>query len=332
MSRAPAGVAVRRATDADLPGIFALARRSLGWEDGAATEEHFAWKHFGSPFGPSPMWVAEVDERIAGFRTFLRWELRTDAGEVRRAVRAVDTATDPDFQGRGIFTALTLGALDELRADGVDFVFNTPNEQSRPGYLKMGWQVIGRLPVAVRPTHFGGLVKIARARTPATRGAVPTTAGVAAAAVLSDRDLTDALLAHAPSGRGLATHRTHEYLGWRYGPEALHYRVVAGPAGPAAGAAVFHLRRRGPAIEAVVCETLVPAGDPRTTRALYAQLAKESGADYLIRLRSPAERPMGGWFWPAPGVGPVLTAREVNRSPASDPAGWALTLGDIELF
>jgi len=332
VSAVPAAMAVRRATDADLPAIFALARRSLGWEDGTATEAHFAWKHFENPFGPSPMWVAEVDERIAGFRTFLRWEFLTDAGEVRRAVRAVDTATDPDFQGRGIFTALTLGALDELRADGVDFVFNTPNEQSRPGYLKMGWQVIGRLPVAVRPTHPGGLVKIVRARTPASRGAVRSTAGIAAAAVFSDLPLADALVALGRGGPGLATHRTPEYLRWRYGPEPLHYRVVTAAAGPAAGAAVFHLRRRGPAIEAVVCEMLVPTGDLRTARALYTQMARESGADYLIRLRSPSEALVGSRFWPAPGVGPVLTGREVNRRPAPARAGWALTLGDIELF
>ncbi len=34
--------------------------------------------------------------------------------------------------------------------DGVDVVFNTPNDQSRPGYLKMGWSEVGRVPVAVR--------------------------------------------------------------------------------------------------------------------------------------------------------------------------------------
>ena len=71
-----------------------------------------------------------------------------------RAVRAVDTATDPDYQGRGLFTRLTLQAIDELRAEGVDFVFNTPNDQSRPGYLKMGWQVVGTLPTHVRPTRW----------------------------------------------------------------------------------------------------------------------------------------------------------------------------------
>ena len=46
--------------------------------------------------------------------------------------RAVDTATDPEFQGRGIFTRLTLEALDALPAEGVELVFNTPNARASP--------------------------------------------------------------------------------------------------------------------------------------------------------------------------------------------------------
>jgi len=339
VSAPPPDVTVRRAEEHDLPAIFTVAERSLGWHPGPETEAHFAWKHRANPFGASPMWVAEADGRLAGFRTFLRWEFRR-ADAVLRAVRAVDTATDPDFQGRGIFTALTLAALEELRADGVDFVFNTPNDQSRPGYLKMGWQVVGRLPVALRPTGVRGLLRIARARTPADRGAVPTSAGTPAATALADRGLAAALLAHAPTpagagdgdGDGLTTHRTPEYLHWRYGPEALHYRVAGGPAGLDAGAVVFHLRRRGPAIEAVICETLVAPGDTATRRAAYARIARETGADYLIGLRDRAERRLRAGFWPVPAIGPILTSRALTTLPPAALAAWHLGLGDIELF
>jgi hypothetical protein len=332
MSPPAPGVTVRRATAADTPAILAVARHSLGWDATDATTAHFAWKHAENPFGPSPMWVAEVGDRIAGFRAFLRWEFVTAAGEVLRAVRAVDTATDPDFRGRGIFTTLTLGALEELRADAVDLVFNTPNGQSRPGYLKMGWAVVGRLPVAVRPTGPGGLARIARARTPADRGAVATDAGLAAADVLADPVVAEALLAGARPSRGLATRHSAEYLAWRYGPPALHYRIVGADSDPRAGAVVFHLRRRGPALEAVVCETFAPAGDRRTLGRLLHTVARDSGADYLLRLRpAGAPTPRQG-FWPAPRVGPVLTARAVTGRPPPTLAGWALTMGDIELF
>jgi len=325
-------VTIRRATHEDLPAILALGGRSLGWEPGAPTAAHFAWKHFDNPFGASPMWVAEAEGRLAGFRTFLRWEFETGSGERRRAVRAVDTATDPDFQGRGVFRALTLGALDELRAEGVDFVFNTPNAKSRPGYLKMGWQALGRLPVALRPTGPRALARLPRARRAADRGALACSIGEPAAEVLRDPGTAARLLAHRRRPRAhdaLTTARSPEYLAWRYGPAPLHYRVVWSR--DRSGAGVFHLRRRGAAIEAVICEVLVAGGARSAEYDILRRIARESGADYLLRLHTPAE-PLARGFVPAPGLGPLLTTRAVSRPAVAERASWWLTLGDVELF
>ena len=57
-------------------------------------------------------------------------------------VRAVDTATAPDVQRLGIFSRLTTEALEVCRADAVALVFNTPNDKSLPGYVKMGWRLV----------------------------------------------------------------------------------------------------------------------------------------------------------------------------------------------
>src|SRR5207247_2560043 len=120
----------------------------------------FRWKHVDNPFGRSFMLVAEAEERILGLRAFMRWRFAAGGREVG-AVRAVDTATHPDFQGRGIFSLLTRAALDSLPAD-VGFVFNTPNEKSGPGYLKMGWHEVGRIPIAIRVRNPMGFVRRAR--------------------------------------------------------------------------------------------------------------------------------------------------------------------------
>ena len=136
---------------------------------------------------------------------------------MRHAARAVDTATDPDFQGRGIFTRLTLEALDALPADGVDMVFNTPNAQSLPGYLKMGWEEVGRLAAAVRPTRWRFVRVVGTARRPASREFVPSVVGVPAGDGLADHGAVDRLLEAAPAPLGLATRRSGRYLQWRYG-------------------------------------------------------------------------------------------------------------------
>ena len=122
----------------------------------------FAWKHDENPFGQSPARVAEDDSgTLVGLRTFLRWRFRRPDGTTLSAVRAVGTATHPDWQGRGIFSRLTLSALDDLRDAGVDRVFNTPNDKSRPGYLRMGWQQVGKVPVSVRLTGPRSIAKLA---------------------------------------------------------------------------------------------------------------------------------------------------------------------------
>src|SRR5690606_25693858 len=127
----------------DEGAVLGLIEAALGRRPDPRNAAFFAWKHRENAFGASPAWVAVDGDRVVGFRTLMRWEFDTPEGPVR-AVRAVDTATHPDHQGRGIFSALTRRAVEELQNDGVGFVFNTPNDKSRPGYLKMGWREVGR--------------------------------------------------------------------------------------------------------------------------------------------------------------------------------------------
>ena len=97
-------VTVRPASAADRPSVLALLDASLGWESDDRHADFFSWKHERNPFGPSPAWVAvDRDGRLLGFRAFLRWEF-TQGSTVVRAARAVDTATRPDVQRRGIFS------------------------------------------------------------------------------------------------------------------------------------------------------------------------------------------------------------------------------------
>ena len=313
---------VRRFEDADWPAVLDLMRLSLGWRDGDPNEALFSWKHRDNPFGPSPAWVAVERDQVIGFRTFMRWEFE-DSGRVVRAVRAVDTATHPDHQGRGIFKRLTLHAVDELRDEGVDFVFNTPNDQSRPGYLKMGWQVVGRLPVVFRPRSLARLPVLARSRGAADLWSVPSQVGVSAPAafagldprVLGSRRRTDA---------GLSTRRSTAYLHWRYGLPELQYRVLTAGQAPEDGLVVVRVRKRVAARELVVCEVL--ARDARRGRATVVRAISRSSADYAVALR-----PTAGLV-PLPGQGPLLTCLPLQGQgvPALD--RWKLTLGDVELF
>jgi GNAT superfamily N-acetyltransferase len=309
--------------------VIDLCRAALGWSSQDHDEAFFAWKHDENPAGVSPQWGAfGSDGELVGVRVFLRWRFRGPRGEVLHGVRAVDTATHPDHQGRGIFSRLTLGALPELREMGTDFVFNTPNAQSRPGYLKMGWNLVGRIPVAVRVAGPRSAAAMRGARAAAEKWSQPTQAGIAATDALADSEALSRLLDRlVPSGR-IETDRTVEHLQWRYRFEPLHYRAIAASS-VADGLVIFRVRRRGSALEATVCETLMPP--QAATHGLYRRILDETGADYLIRAGWTTSGVRDG-FVPTPRLGPILTWKPLGRVGAPRMAELDFSLGDIELF
>lgn len=308
---------LRPATAEDLPAVVALAGLALGWAPDDPNEAFFRWKHLENPYGPSPMWIAEAGGRPVGLRTMMRWRFRGPGGATVEAVRAVDTATHPEHRGRGIFRRLTLGAVDALTEAGVGFVFNTPNDASRPGYLSMGWHVAGRpavrLTVRRSPT---AVARVAASRTAAGKWSEPTDVGVDAATFFSDASgsSTTAGPDHPPTG-GWTTDRTPDWWRWRFAFPQLAYRVV----GDLDAGLVFRLRRRGRALELAVAETLgtPPPGLVRAT-------LRRTGADHALGLTGVTGRPVRA-------LGPVVTTRDLAR-PAPDLAQLDLSLADVELF
>jgi GNAT superfamily N-acetyltransferase len=323
-------ITVRAAEPHDRAAVLDLLGPTLGWLSDDQFDAFYSWKHEQNPFGRSPAWVAVDAGQIVGFRIFLRWEHRAPNGDLFRTVRAVDTATRPSHQGRGIFRRLTLHALDELRDEGVAFVFNTPNDKSRPGYLKMGWSPVGKLATTVRFTTPRSLVRVARSRVPADLWSEPSAAGEPAADVLASTNVRGLLDALAPPDR-LSTHRTADYLRWRYGFPPLGYRAIAFDDDVGKGVAVFRVRRRGSARECALCDVLAPAGRPDAHRALLRSVVRQCRADYVIRLGGPAVGRDG--FVHLPGQGPTLTWCPLRSPVPGDRLDdWALALGDIELF
>ncbi|MGK2928785.1 MAG: GNAT family N-acetyltransferase [Acidimicrobiales bacterium] len=304
---------VRRTDADDVDAIVELAGRSLGWAGDERDRAFFRWKHLENPFGVSPGWAAFDGDRMVAFRTLLRWRF-SQAGADLSMVRAVDTATDPDFQGKGLFRWLTTEAVESLTSDGVDAVFNTPNDQSRPGYLKMGWSVLGRPTLMVQPASPVAAVRMARARVAAEKWSTPVSVGEPVS------DMLDELVAPVSvKRRGWSTPRTRDYLSWRYGFEPLHYRAIE----VRGGHAVFRVRGRGPLREVALVEWLSPEPDP----GAVLRLVRAAG-DYAVAI-GPTFR---HGFVPLPRQGPIVTWRPLARSavPALDDVRFSL--GDIELF
>jgi hypothetical protein len=251
-------ITIRPFAAGDEKSVLKLLDATLGGGPaGQRPAGFFRWKHWDNPFGPSFMLVAESSGRLIGLRAFLRWRFEC-SGRFVEAVRAVDTATHPDYQGLGVFSRLNRAALESLRGE-VDLIFNTPNAASRPGYLKLGWREVGRVPVAIRVRRPARLVRGLLARG-GRLPRMPTVSAEPAAHVLEHSVQVARLLAAArPADDGrLRTPRDLPYLRWRYGAAPLlGYRAVVEEAdGELRGMAIFRVRPRGAVWESTVAEVL----------------------------------------------------------------------------
>ena len=274
----PQGLDIREATPADRPAIIELCRASLGWGDDPRFEQLFSWKHDQNAFGPSYMWVATDGGKIVGLRAFMRWEF-VRGGEVLHAVRAVDTATHPDYQGKGLFTAMTMHGLDVIKDDGIDFVFNTPNDKSRPGYLKMGWQEVGKLPVAIRVAGPRVAMRVARSRVASSHWPIEVGLGVPVTDVVSELAL--ATLDDGPDRR--RSPRTSAPSSTSGATAPTSSATGRSPATVVISSAVFG--ERGDAKELVMLDS--PGLDTQSADRTAARLLTRQGLDHALRIGAP---------------------------------------------
>jgi hypothetical protein len=333
---------VRPYVDADEPEVIELLRGSLGEGPvGRRTPEYFRWKHVENHFGRSYMIVAESGGRIIGFRALMRWRFRIGDRTIE-AVRPVDTVTHPQERGRGVFSTLTKAALEALRGE-VDLVFNTPNTNSLPGYLKMGWQIAGQIPVSVRiirPVRFlAG--KLRRGRSEAPAPGRPPVSAPTAAEVLADGPRIAALIERSEvPGPGFATPRSVDYLRWRYGsaPQLDYHGVLVEEAGEPIGVALFRLRAEGSLWGLSVGDVVVRPGDVQTAARLLRAARRSADVAYVAAAfpaGSTAARAHGGPTTIRAPHGMTFVVNPLRPDLEPDPlelSSWALSTGDVEVF
>jgi GNAT superfamily N-acetyltransferase len=335
-------VVLRAMEDADVPAAAALMTASLGAApSGIDREELFRWKHLENPFGRSIAFVAELEGAVVGLRTFMRWRFaRSGQGGELLAVRAVDTATSPLVQRRGVFSRLTTRALDAAASEGVAFIFNTPNDRSLPGYLKLGWHRLADRKLRARVRRPDRLIRAAAARDLGSGVATAPPAGsqlLPADAFFGDPASVAPFHRAQPAGGRLSTPRWEGYLRWRYVAGPLPYAGLSEGSPPAA-VAILRLRNRGSLREAVVCEAVCEPGAESALRRLLARIPSAARADHAVVHFDEGWPAAGGLsragYLPLPRVGMHFVVRTVSASrpdPLED-ASWGLTLGDLELF
>ena len=312
-------ITTRVLEDRDVAEVLELLRAALGETPLLErTPQLFAWKHFDNPFGRSISILAEAGDRIVGLRTFMRWDLTGVDGSTLRCVRAVDTATHPDFLRRGIFRRLTEEGLEIAVANGIDLVFNTPNEKSGAGYLSMGWKEVGPVGVMLRPS-----LRLVSSRTADDRndpGRLIAEPMPAWPLRITDR-----------RPLGLRTPRGPGYLKWRFGshPTARYFQVK----GEDSVAVVRPNTRRG-RDEMLLVEVFGARPGSAIRRAARRSRAGYTATWFSAHGPERAAAVRAGLL-PVPGVRPLTLMARPLRDLDVDVTTmetWDLTIGDLELL
>lgn len=310
---------IREAAKEDLPGILRVLKESLGENSSKKTEAVWNYKHVLNPFGSSLVLLAEEDNEIVGVRAFMRWKWQNEQKSFS-AFRAVDTATHPKHQGKGIFKALTQKALELGIKGNNDFVFNTPNEQSRPGYLKMGWRKISKIEIDIyfgNPLYFFDSV-------------LENTSQINYTQEKFD-DFLD-IYNKNQKKKFISTYKTIDYLIWRYENNPMQkYCVIAEDNYYLA----VYLKIRGNLKELRISEQLfIDESGKKASNRKVRELGREFGAHIITVAPSDNKIKLlkfNGKF------GPFLTIKKLGID-SSDfnelkrLSSWDYSLGDLELF
>jgi len=255
---------------------------------GGMSSAYWSWKHI-----DNPLWAQSEPElalcfengRLVGANGFMPVVLRYNRQDIR-AMQSCDTMVHPDYRGRHIFSRMLICAEHRLCDLGYVVLYGFPNDNSLPGFLHQGWQVVESVRQWGAATSVMALVRRVSREGGAARRPLPCSDGSSETeSIRTDSRLTLRWHRVVPvcisdADKLLSTDRIElarwpGYLAWRLdGNPASSYRyLTATSGGELLGYMVLGLRPRGNAI----VDHRVRQGDSATLRTLGVEARRWLG-------------------------------------------------------
>jgi GNAT superfamily N-acetyltransferase len=118
------------------------------------TPRYLDWLYVANPDGQAVGYDAWDGERLAAHYVCVPARAWVDGCEVP-VLLSLNTATHPDYQGKGLFTKLAAMTFEAGAAQGFDGVYGVANANSTPGFVrKLGFQLVRPLEARI---GLGGL-------------------------------------------------------------------------------------------------------------------------------------------------------------------------------
>ncbi len=123
------------------------------------------WLYCKNPDGLAIGFDAWDGDRLAAHYVCVPATVKVAGREVK-ALLSLNTATDPDYQGKGLFTQLAKLTYDAAAVAGVDCVFGVANANSTAGFVrKLGFNLVQALDARVGVGTLGVDWELARRNT-----------------------------------------------------------------------------------------------------------------------------------------------------------------------
>lgn len=208
-----------------------------------ATPSHYQWKFRAFPASPASYeYVVATENRLSAYYAALPYPYRTPAGPCTAGM-VCDVMTHPDDRGKGLFTHIGRYATDGLAEQGLAFTTGYPiRPEVLPGHLKVGWKVVEKMPVWLRPVASrsllpGFLKALAPLVDPVMRVAMLwTRPGSGYQVDILDRHAflvrmaqdgrIDALIERWQSAVPVALRKDRQFLEWRTAAPGAEYRFA----------------------------------------------------------------------------------------------------------
>jgi len=127
-------------------------------------EAFWNWKYKNNNVDFYPNWIilakSKKEDKIVGHYTVIPVKFMANGNKIL-AAQSVDTLTQLNYRGHGIFTVLAKRCYNQLAIDEVDLIFGYPNDSSHPGFIrKLNWLDLFEVKELAYPLNHKKVVKL----------------------------------------------------------------------------------------------------------------------------------------------------------------------------
>ncbi len=120
---------------------------------GQSDADTFRWRFEKAPKGQPILLCAHHRNRLVSFNSWIPWKF-LHRGQTFTGYQSGESATHPEFRGRGIFSEILREGEKKARDLNIDFLFGFPSRMSYGSFYRQGYYPIAQYGFRIRPLNF----------------------------------------------------------------------------------------------------------------------------------------------------------------------------------